>query len=211
MDIRNVRIKVQNKTIQKNNTHTHWITGAVLATRRFCLVGCTADRTKCPHKSSGHTTGPEQNPTQHKPRGSTSGVMVPDFSALLSLGTGVIRRWWLVLLLLAAPEGNPPAVGQCVCVRPHREGRMSAIEHHAAAPAPRTPYPRPPTPSVLPRTLTYSRSRFCDTNIKAFLCFSVSLLSSSPCVTRALSAGALAQDIESAFKLTQSLFTSALW
>jgi len=131
------QLKIQ-KNIQKNNTHNE----------SRVQYRCTADAQNNPAKGDSHTTGPDQNPTPPKPRGSTSGVMVPDFSALLSLGTGVIRRWWLGLLLLAAPVGNPPAVGQCVCVRPHREGRMSAIEHPAAAPAPCTPYPAPlPLPS----------------------------------------------------------------
>lgn len=91
-----------------------------------------------------------------------------------------------------------------VCVFTERE------ECHHWAPCHCASNPLPQTPA-LACTLTYSWSRFGDTKIKAFLCFSLSLLSSFSSVTRALSAGALAVDIESSFKLTQPLFTSALW
>lgn len=130
-------------------------------------------------------------------------------SSLLSLGTGVIRQRWVVLLHLGTPGGNPPgvAVCACLCVCPQK-GKNATIEHPAIAPAILSPAP-PPFP-VLACTLTYSWSRFGDTKIKAFLCFSLSLLSSFSSVTRTLSAGALAVDIESSFKLTQPLFTSAL-
>ena len=92
----------------------------------------------------------------------------------------------------------------CLCVR--RKGKNATIEHPAIAPAGLSP--TTPPPPVLACTLTYSWSRFGDKKIKAFLCFSFSPLSSFSSVTRALSAGALAVDIESSFKLTQSLFTS---
>lgn len=127
-------------------------------------------------------------------------------SSPLSLGTGVIRQQWVVLLHLGTPGGNPPGVAVCACPQ---KGKNATIEHRAIAPAILSPAP-PPFP-VLACTLTYSWSRFGDTKIKAFLCFSLSLLSSFSSVTRALSAGALAEDIESSFKLTQPLFTSALW
>ena len=104
------------------------------------VLGCTAI-SQNPTRTNIWGPRTEPNPS---PR-STSGVMVLDFSALLSLGTGVIRRWWLVLRLSGTPGGNPPAAVQCVCVRPHREGRMRAIEHPATAPATRTPC-SPPHP-----------------------------------------------------------------
>lgn len=100
----------------------------------------------------------------------------------------------------------------CVCVRLcvcPQKGKNATIERHAIAPAILSPAP-PPSP-VLTCTLTYSWSRFGDTQIKAFLCFSLSLLSSFSSVTRALSAAALAVHIESSFTLTQPLFTLVLW
>lgn len=153
--------------------------------------------------------GSEPNPTQ------TPRIHVRGYGPWL-LCAPVFGHWcdkalvaWITAL--GHSRGESPGCGSmCLCASPQRgknERHWAPCRRASALHS----LPRPPSPSVLPRTLTYSRSRFCDTKIKAFLCFSVSLLSSSPCVTRALSAGALAQDIESAFKLTQSLFTSALW
>lgn len=87
------------------------------------------------------------------------------------------------------PGGNPPGVAVCVCVACSK-GKNTTIEHRAIAPANLSPA-APPLP-VLACTLTYSCCRFGDTEIKAFLCFSLSFLSSFSSVTRALSAGALA-------------------
>lgn len=129
-------------------------------------------------------------------------------SSLLSLGTGVIRQQWVVLLLWVLPGGIPLV---SLCVRVHRKGRIPPLSALPLRQQSFPPHPHnPPNLPVLTCTLTYSWSRFGDTKIKAFHCFSLSLLSSFSSVTRALSAGALAVHIESSFKLTQPLFTSAL-
>lgn len=108
----------------------------------------------------------------------------PLHSSLLCLGTGVIRHWWVVLLHLGTPRGNPPSaalyvlsvwvyVCLCVCVPTEREECHHWAPCHCAS----SPLPRTPPPPVLACTLTYSWSRFGDMKIKAFLCFSVFPLS----------------------------------
>lgn len=124
--------------------------------------------------------------------------------SLLSVGTGVIKAVMGCVTSHGYSRGESPSVAVCVCVCPQKR-KNATIEHPAIAPAILSPAP-PPLP-VLACTLTYSWSRFGDTMIKAFLCFSLSPLSSFSSVTRVLSA---AVDIESSFNLTQSLFTSAV-
>ena len=105
----------------------------------------------------------------------TSCAVAQGTTSLLSLGSGVIRQWWVVLLHLGTPRGNPPGVAVYVCELcvSLQKGKNATIEHPAIAPAILSPAP-PPLP-VLACTLTYSWSRFGDTKIKAFLCFSAFL------------------------------------